>query len=100
MLKRWQLRLTGDDMTGKGEAWHLDKKVPLGIIFAIIMQTITLVVIGTVWKTQTDNRLEALEKADFGRESHENRITILEQKFSYIQESLQRIERNLDKIQP
>ena len=87
-------------MTGRGEAWHLDKKVPLGIIFAIILQTLTLVVIGTVWKTQTDNRLEALEKSDFGRESHGNRITILEQKFSYIQESLGRIERNLDKLNP
>lgn len=87
-------------MTGGKESWHLDKKVPLGIIFAIILQTLTLVVIGTVWKTQTDSRLEALEKSDFGRETHENRITILEQKFGYIQESLGRIERNLDKLQP
>lgn len=87
-------------MTGRGESWHLDKKVPLGIIFAIILQTLTLVVIGTIWKTQTDSRLEALEKVDFGRQSHENRITILEQKFSYIQESLQRIERNLDSMKP
>lgn len=87
-------------MTGRGEAWHLDKKVPLGIIFAIILQTLTLVVIGTIWKTQTDSRLEALEKTDFGRESHENRITILEQKFSYIQDSLQRIERNLESMKP
>lgn len=28
----------GAEMTGRGESWHLDKKVPLGIIFAIIMQ--------------------------------------------------------------
>lgn len=87
-------------MNGRGEPWHLDKKVPLGIIFAIVLQTLTLVVIGTIWKTQTDSRLEALEKTDFGRESHENRITILEQKFNYIQESLQRIEKSIERITP
>ena len=87
-------------MTGRSEPWHLDKKVPLGIIFAIVMQTITLVVIGTVWKTQTDSRLEALEKTDLGRASHAERITILEQKFSYIQDSLQRIEKNIDRLTP
>jgi hypothetical protein len=87
-------------MTGRGEAWHLDKKVPLGIIFAIIMQTVTLVVIGTVWKTQTDSRLEALEKTDLGRSGLNDRVIILEQKFNYIQESLGRIEEKIERITP
>lgn len=87
-------------MTGRGESWHLDKKVPLGIIFAIIMQTVTLVAIGTSWKTQTDSRLEALEKTDLGRASHAERLTILEQKFNYIQQSLERIEKNIERIAP
>lgn len=87
-------------MTGRGEAWHLDKKVPLGIIFAIIMQTVTLVVIGTTWKTQTDNRLEALEKTDIGRAGLNDRVIILEQKFNYIQGSLERIEKSIERIAP
>jgi septation ring formation regulator EzrA len=87
-------------MTGRGEAWHLDKKVPLGIIIAIVIQTITLVMIGTAWKTETDNRLEALEKTDLGRASLNDRVIVLEQKFSYIQGALDRIEKNIERITP
>ena len=87
-------------MTGRGEPWHLDKKVPLGIIFAIFIQTITLVVIGTVWKTQTDSRLESLEKTDLLRSGLNDRVIILEQKFTYIQGALDRIEKNIERITP
>jgi hypothetical protein len=73
------------------ENWHLDKKVPLGIIGAIIVQTVVMVYVGTSWKDSVDNRISALEKSDSGQETHENRIVVLEQKFGYIQTSLDEI---------
>ncbi len=73
-------------------AWHLDKKVPIGIIVALLVQTIVLVYVGTTWKVDVESRLGALEKSDTRRESQEARIIIVEQQLSYIRESLRRIE--------
>lgn len=73
------------------EQWHLDKKVPIGIIAALFMQTLVFIYVGTSWKESVDYRISALEKSDTGQSTHENRIVILEQKFSYIQTSLDEI---------
>jgi hypothetical protein len=73
-------------------AWHLDKKVPIGIIVALLVQTIVLVYVGTTWKVDVESRLGALEKSDARNESQEARIIIMEQQLSYIRESLRRIE--------
>lgn len=43
-------------------AWHLDKRVPLGILLALAVQTITLVAIASSWRASTDERLETLEE--------------------------------------
>ena len=77
-------------------AWHLDKKVPIGLLVMIVIQTITLVYVGTTWKTDIDHRLSTLEKSDDARSPQGNRLTILEQQFTFIQSTLQRIERKLD----
>jgi hypothetical protein len=79
-----------------GTQWHLDRKVPLAIIFAFVVQTVTLVVIGTAWKTDIDNRVQQLEKSDNERRPQESRIVIVEQQLKYIAESLTRIEAKLD----
>jgi len=78
------------------EPWHLDKKVPLGIIAAIIMQTIALVVVGTSWKSDVDHRLDSLEATRSVTSPQGDRITILEQQFSFIQRTLDRIEKKID----
>ena len=43
--------------------WHLDKKVPIGLIVAIVIQTLTLVYVGATWKAETNGRLTALENS-------------------------------------
>lgn len=74
------------------ESWHLDKKVPIGIIVALFVQTITLVAVGVSWKSDVDHRLESLEITDRGRADHEKRLIVLEQEIPYIRQSLARIE--------
>lgn len=77
--------------------WHLDKKVPIGLLAMIIIQTITLVYVGTAWKSDIDSRIVALEKSEVVNQPNGNRITVLEQKFEFISQTLTRIERKLDK---
>ena len=73
------------------EDWHLDKRVPISIIIALFVQTIVFVYVGTTWKADVDGRIIALEKSEGSRDSHENRITILEQQFGFIRADLQEI---------
>lgn len=81
------------------EQWHLDKKVPIGIIFALVIQTITFFTIAAAWKTSVDVRIERLEEVAVDSTKQGDRILILEQKFSYIVESLGRIEKKLDIVE-
>ena len=85
------------------EEWHLDKRVPISIIIALAIQTVTFIYLATTWKVAIDYRIGTLEKMDAYHSSadsrletvragQETRITILEQKFDFIQQSLRRIE--------
>lgn len=83
-----------------GEAWHLDKKVPIGIIGALAFQTLVFVYVGTSWKDTIESRVTALEKSDDSQQSHENRITVLEQQFTYIRADLTEIKEILKRQLP
>lgn len=82
--------------TAGQEQWHLDKRVPIGIIFALLIQTITFFTIAAAWKTSVDVRIERLEETAVDSTKQGDRILILEQKFNYIVDSLARIEKKLD----
>lgn len=64
---RAAIREAGADIASKinppAESWHLDKRVPIGLIFALLVQTITLVYVGSTWKAETDGRLSTVETA-------------------------------------
>lgn len=73
------------------EDWHLDKKVPIGLIISLVVQTVVLATWITTKFDGFDNRIANLEKSDGAQVTHENRITILEQQFSYIRSDLAEI---------
>ena len=77
--------------------WHLDKKVPLALVLMIVLQTLTIVYVGTSWKSDIDHRLTTLEKGDVINLAQESRIIVLEQKFDFIHDSLKRIEETVTK---
>ena len=76
--------------------WHLDKRVPIGLLFMIVVQTVTLVYVGTTWKSDIDHRLFSLERSDSDRSSQSSRIVVLETQFTFIQDSLIRIEQKIN----
>lgn len=73
------------------DEWHLDKKVPIGLIIGFIIQTIVLVAWGASSLERLDGRVASLERSDNNQSTHENRITILEQQFGYIRSDLSEI---------
>lgn len=81
----------------ESEQWHLDKKVPISIIVALVLQTLGFVAIGSAWKADVDSRISALEKQSDERKGQGDRLLILEQQIRYIKESVDRIERTLGK---
>lgn len=48
------------------EDWHLDKKVPIGLIIGLVVQTIVLTAWGTSKFEDITHRVDALEKSDSG----------------------------------
>jgi hypothetical protein len=88
--------MSSTDTEVEDVAWHLDRKVPIGLMVMIIIQTLTLVYVGTSWKSDIDHRLFTLEKSDDQKTPQEARLIVLEQKFSFIDATLQRIEKKLD----
>jgi len=50
-------------MNDGNQAWHLDKRVPIGIIAALVVQTVALLYTEAAWRAETGNRINALEIA-------------------------------------
>lgn len=84
------------DQVAQKEEWHLDKRVPIGIIVALVAQTISFFVVATSWKTSVDSRLGRLEEIVSDNKSQGDRIIVLEQQLKFIADSLTRIENKLD----
>lgn len=72
-------------------SWHLDKKVPIGLILALLVQTIVITSWGTAKFDDINNRVSNLEKSDDSQQTHEGRLVVLEQQFSYIRSDLAEI---------
>lgn len=53
-------RIVNPDGSAAEGAWHLDRKVPVAIIGALLMQTMAL----GWWASKLDSRVESLERAD------------------------------------
>lgn len=78
------------------EEWHLDKKVPVTIIVALVLQTLGFIYVGTAWMTEVDFRINNLEQLNNDRKSQEGRIIAVEQQLNHITDSLKRIEAKLE----
>lgn len=85
--------------------WHLDKKVPIGLALMILIQTVTLVYVGTAWKSDIDSRIVVLEKNAINIQKNadtnavqDNRITVVETKFFDFQRSVDKMESTLETI--
>lgn len=88
----------------KKESWHLDKKVPLSIIVALLIQTGALV----GWAVQLDSRVNAMESKYAAQDiiietikSTQNNISVglarIEERQIILNEVLREIKSRLDK---
>jgi hypothetical protein len=79
-------------MESEETGWHLDKRVPLTMIVVFVLQTITVIYVGTTWKVEVEARLKQLEKSEERQQSQESRLVVVEQQLTFIAESVKRIE--------
>jgi hypothetical protein len=77
--------------------WHTERYTIISIIVGFIAQTLTLVYVGTSWKSDVDHRIVALEKAEDALAPAQNQIIVLQQQFIAIKDSLKRIEDKIDR---
>ena len=76
--------------------WHLDKRVPLALIFAIVCQTAAIL----IWGTRIDSRVEMLERQLSSSGSQGERIIRLEIKMDGIFQSLADIKALMQRTPP
>jgi hypothetical protein len=72
------------------ESWHLDRRVPIAIIGALIMQTMLL----GWWTSKVDSRIENLERSDMRTDTLiQSRIKMADDRFEGLQRDRDRIVR-------
>lgn len=73
-------------------SWHLDKKVPVGLFLMIMIQTATLIYVGTSWKSDIDHRLTNVEAVAAHDSAQEQAIAILKTQTESTNKTLDRLE--------
>ncbi len=73
--------------------WHLDKRVPIALIFAIAVQTGA----GLIWAGAAGERIRQLEEQALLTSNLTERLVRVEEQIGFARESLERIERKLDR---
>lgn len=88
--------MMGRNVRNSDAQWHLDKKVPLALILAILLQTGGIV----WWGATASERLSALErKADLAA-PQDTRLTRVETKLESVQDGIAEIKSILRKEPP
>lgn len=83
------------DARASDNAWHLDKRVPIALILALLLQTAS----GVWWGARIDARVAALEATDLSRASSNERLARVEENLKAQSETLVRIDRRLERME-
>jgi hypothetical protein len=87
--------MTEDDRVYE-QSWHLDRKVPIALILAIIFQTA-----GIIWfAAGIYHRIETLERDAIARGPQGDRLTRVEVKLENVQEGITEIKRLIQRFEP
>lgn len=87
--------MTDGDRAYEAE-WHLDKKVPIALILAVLTQSA-----GFVWAAaKFDARLDSVERQLQASSPHSDRITRMEVKIENVERGVTRIENVLQSRAP
>jgi hypothetical protein len=77
-------------------SWHLDRKVPIALILAIVLQTGGLV----WWASSLSERVNALERSRDATAPQGERLTRVEVKIENVQQGIEEIKRLIRKDSP
>ena len=84
---------------GGNNSWHLDKRVPITLIFAIFVQTAG----AGWWLSSLNERVITIEQSTQRMQENDNRVAVLRAEFSAFQQTVQsslgRIERAIERLQ-
>lgn len=79
-------------MNESKESWHLDKKVPIALIGALLLQTAGF----GIWMGSMQERVATVEAWQTKNERLDTRLSVLESQLGNVQAILTRIENKLD----
>ena len=83
-------------MSESKESWHLDKKVPIALIGALMIQTAGF----GVWMGSIQERVNMVEAWQGKNDRLDVRLSVVESQLGNVQAILLRIENKIDRSQP
>ncbi len=84
----------GDAGPETGRRWHLDRRVPIALIMAILIQTAGAL----TWAGAASERINHLERQVTGDSDLGERAARLEEQTDFMRAALERIETKLDRV--
>lgn len=85
-------------MEKRQEGWKFDKHIPLAVLFALVVQTISLVWYLASWKADHTARIGVLEKWATQNEKVIERVSRVEATVDAVRQQTGRIEDKLDNL--
>lgn len=79
-------------MSDAKESWHLDKKVPIALIGALMFQTVGF----GVWMGSIQTRVDNVEAWQGKNDRMDARLSVLESQLGNVSAILERIENKID----
>ena len=74
-------------MPTRDERWHLDKRVPLALVFTLVLQTFAI----GWWASATSERVSTLERRMDAAAPQADRLTRVEVKIETVQSGIEEI---------
>jgi hypothetical protein len=75
-------------------AWRLDKRVPVAVIVAMLLQLAGIL----IWATQLDARVSSMEQQMVGSPALGEKFARLEERLEYMKQDVQYIKHQLERL--
>jgi len=75
------------------DSWHLDKRVPIAVIIALLIQAASII----WWASRVESRLAVVERYQHDNSQLSERVVRLEVLLERVDRTISRVERKIDK---
>lgn len=81
-------------MTDIENGWKLDRRIPIAVIVALLLQLAGAL----IWATELDARVSGIERQSLGSSGMSERFARMEERLDNVRQDMQGMKRQLDRL--